>query len=36
MVTGGEDGYARINKMDDSYYDGLSDDVLFPLMQPEL
>jgi len=31
MVTGGEDGYARINKLDDSYFTALSDKVLFPM-----
>ena len=31
MVTGGEDGYARINKLDKSYWTGMSDAVLFPM-----
>jgi len=36
MVTGGEDGYARVNRMDASYFEGLSDDVLFPIEEPEI
>lgn len=36
MVTGGEDGYARINKLDQSYFKDLSDEVLFPMDAPEI
>jgi len=36
MVTGGEDGYARVNTLDKSYFEGLSDEVLFPMEEPEL
>ena len=31
MVTGGEDGYVRVNPMDNSYFKGMSDEVLFPM-----
>jgi len=36
FVSGGEDGYIRIHHLDDSYFQGLSDDVLMERMAPDV